>query len=322
MPLFRRTRSSGEPKQQRRILVADDDPSIAQLVQTALRDPRYDLVAAENGLQAITEFKKGRFDLVILDVMMPYVDGFEATQRIREVSDVPIIILTSRDGVDDVVHGFELGADDYITKPFKIAELLARVEAILRRIEGQHERMAPTLIDVNGLVIDKQRHAIELDGSPVALTPMEFELLYFLAANVGQVFDRETLFREVWGYEYVGETNLVDVCVRRLREKIEEQPSRPTRIVTVRGVGYKLSDGDEIKPSPPAPLPSRPSPPAPLPSQATGEGSRIQLPGKIKPPLLCVSTGEGVGGEGVTSSSPCRWILRPQAPAAAPLPPT
>ena len=246
MPLFRRTRSSDEPKQQRRILVADDDPSIAQLVQTALRDPRYDLVAAENGLQAITEFKKGRFDLVILDVMMPYVDGFEATQRIREVSDVPIIILTSRDGVDDVVHGFELGADDYITKPFKIAELLARVEAILRRVEGQHERMAPTLIDVNGLVIDKQRHAIELDGSPVALTPMEFELLYFLAANVGQVFDRETLFREVWGYEYVGETNLVDVCVRRLREKIEEQPSRPTRIVTVRGVGYKLSDGDEI----------------------------------------------------------------------------
>jgi DNA-binding response OmpR family regulator len=242
MPLFRKTRPSNEPKQIRRILVADDDPSIGQLVQAALRDPRYEVMIAGNGLQAINAFKGSRFDLVILDVMMPYVDGFEATQRIREVSDVPIVILTSRDGVDDVVHGFELGADDYITKPFKIAELMARVEAILRRVEGQHERLAPATLDVAGLYIDKPRHYVELEHKPVALTPMEFELLYFLAANVGQVFDRETLFREVWGYEYVGETNLVDVCVRRLREKIEDEPSKPRRIVTVRGVGYKLAD--------------------------------------------------------------------------------
>jgi two-component system response regulator MtrA len=245
MRLLRKTRATSEPKQQRRILVADDDPSIAQLVQTALRDPRYEVVAAVNGLQAITEFKKSRFDLVVLDVMMPYVDGFEACQRIRETSDVPIVILTSRDGVDDIVHGFELGADDYITKPFKIAELLARVEAILRRVEGQHERLAPPILDIAGLHIDKPRHYVELNDAPVTLTPMEFELLYFLAANAGQVFDRETLFREVWGYEYVGETNLVDVCVRRLREKIEQEPSKPQRIVTVRGVGYKLAEAGE-----------------------------------------------------------------------------
>lgn len=242
MPLLRRTRPNPEPKQQRRILVADDDPAIGQLVQTALRDPRYDVAVVVNGLQAINTFKQGQFDLVILDVMMPYVDGFEATQRIREQSNVPIVILTSRDGVDDVVHGFELGADDYITKPFKIAELMARVQAILRRAEGQHERVAPPIVTIGDLFIDKPRHYAELANQPVPLTPMEFELLYFLAANVGQVFDRETLFREVWGYEYVGETNLVDVCVRRLREKIEVEPSKPQRIVTVRGVGYKLAE--------------------------------------------------------------------------------
>ena len=243
MRLLRRTRpKSGDPRQVRRILIADDDPAIANLVRMALDDPRYEVAAAGTGLDAIQQFHKAPFDLVILDIMMPYVDGFEACQRIRETSDVPIVILTSRGGVDDIVHGFELGADDYITKPFKVAELQARVEAILRRVDGQHERLAPPTLDFADLHIDKPRHTVTLNGQPVPLTPMEFELLYFLAANAGQVFDRETLFREVWGYEYVGETNLVDVCVRRLREKIEVEPSKPHRIVTVRGVGYKLSD--------------------------------------------------------------------------------
>jgi two-component system response regulator MtrA len=244
MRLLRRTRIKGsDPSQVRRILIADDDPAIANLVRMALDDPRYEVVAASTGLDAIQQFRKSTFDLVILDIMMPYVDGFEATQRIRETSDLPIVILTSREGLDDVVHGFELGADDYITKPFKIAELQARVAAILRRVEGQHERLAPPTISIGDLFIDKPRHMVTLNGELITLTPMEFELLYFLAANAGQVFDRETLFREVWGYEYVGETNLVDVCVRRLREKIEVESSRPRHIVTVRGVGYKLAEG-------------------------------------------------------------------------------
>lgn len=243
MRLLRRTRvPSVEPRQVRRILIADDDPAIANLVRIALDDPRYEVTSSSTGLEAIQEWEKQSFDLVILDIMMPYVDGFEATQRIRAVSDVPIVILTSRGGVDDIVHGFEIGADDYITKPFKVVELQARVEAILRRVDGQHERLAPSIVAVAGLHIDKSRHIVTLNGEPMSLTPMEFELLYFLAANAGQVFDRETLFREVWGYEYVGETNLVDVCVRRLREKIEVEPSKPRRITTVRGVGYKLSD--------------------------------------------------------------------------------
>ena len=143
MRLLRRTRTlSNDPRQVRRILIADDDPAIANLVRMALDDPRYEVVAVGTGLEAIQQFRKAAFDLVILDVMMPYVDGFEACQRIRETSDVPIVILTSRGGVDDVVHGFEIGADDYIPKPFKIVELQARVEAILRRVEGQHERLA------------------------------------------------------------------------------------------------------------------------------------------------------------------------------------
>ncbi len=245
MPPFRRTsdRIAEEVQPPRRILVADDESSIAALIQITLKDPRYELVIVTNGLEALKAFEKQPFDVVMLDVMMPYVDGFEACQRIREQSDVPIVILTSRNGTDDIVHGFELGADDYITKPFKTAELLARIESILRRVDGYKSRRAPPVVRVGPLEIDEPRHRVSVRGSEVNLTPMEFELLYFLAANAGQVFDRETLFREVWGYEYVGETNLVDVCVRRLREKVEEVPSRPRLIATVRGVGYKLSEG-------------------------------------------------------------------------------
>ena len=244
MRLIRRTsdRTQDEGNATRRILVADDDPSIATLIQVTLKDPRYEIVAVKNGLEALKAFEGGSFDVVILDVMMPYVDGFEACQRIRERSDVPIVILTSRDGTEDVVHGFELGADDYIIKPFKTAELIARVESILRRGGGFKLRAAPPIVRVGELEIDEPRHRVSVRGQSVNLTPMEFELLYFLAANYGQVFDRETLFREVWGYDYVGETNLVDVCVRRLREKVEIEASRPRIIVTVRGVGYKLAE--------------------------------------------------------------------------------
>src|ERR671933_1466578 len=161
MRLLRRTRTpSGDSRQVRRILIADDDPAIARLVRMALDDPRYEVAAAGTGLDAIQQFRKSNFDLVILDIMMPYVDGFEATQRIRETSDLPIVILTSRGGLDDIVHGFELGADDYIMKPFKIAELQARVAAILRRVEGQHERLAPPVFDIAELHIDKPRHYV------------------------------------------------------------------------------------------------------------------------------------------------------------------
>ncbi len=242
MKLTRRISDRSDQLTQRRILFADDDPSIATLIQVTFSSPRYEVVVVKNGLEALKAFNDGTFDIVILDVMMPYVDGFETCKRIRERSDVPIIMLTARDGTDDVVQGFELGSDDYITKPFKPAELIARVDAILRRVDGMKNRQAPTVVRCGDIEIDAPRHRVSLKGVEINLTPMEFELLYFLAANSGDVFDRETLFQEVWGYDYVGETNLVDVCVRRLREKIEEEPSKPGRILTVRGIGYKMAD--------------------------------------------------------------------------------
>jgi two-component system response regulator MtrA len=244
MHFFRRVsdRDDSEELTPRRILVADDDPNITTLIEKTLEDPRYDIVSVKDGLEAIEAFEAGEFDIILLDIMMPYVDGFKACKHIRERSDVPIIILTARGGTEDVVHGFELGADDYITKPFKTAELIARVDAILRRIEGYKQRRAPPVVRVGDLEIDEPRHLVRVRGKPVNLTPMEFELLYFLAANAGHVFDRETLYREVWHYDHVGETNLVDVCVRRLREKVELEPSRPRIILTVRGVGYKLAE--------------------------------------------------------------------------------
>ena len=231
------------PDERINILLAEDDLNLGMLLVDYLEAEGFAVKLCKDGELALKAFHSNPFDLCLLDVMMPYVDGFEACQRIRERSDVPIVILTSRDGTDDVVHGFELGADDYITKPFKTAELIARVESILRRVEGYKHRVAPPIVHVGELEIDEPRHRVTVRGQDVNLTPMEFELLYFLAANAGHVFDRETLFREVWGYDYVGETNLVDVCVRRLREKVEVEPSRPRIIVTVRGVGYKLADG-------------------------------------------------------------------------------
>jgi two-component system response regulator MtrA len=246
MNFFRRRVEQGAPENEppRHILVADDDPHITTLIEKTLDSPRYETRIAHDGMEAIQAFDEDhhRFDIVILDVMMPYVDGFQVCKHIRERSDVPIVILTARGGTEDVVHGFELGADDYITKPFKVAEMIARVEAILRRVKGYQQRRAPPVVSVGDLEIDEPRHHVAVRGNTVNLTPMEFELLYFLAANAGHVFDRETLYREVWHYEHVGETNLVDVCVRRLREKIEVEPSRPRSIITVRGVGYKFAE--------------------------------------------------------------------------------
>ncbi|MGC8874601.1 MAG: winged helix-turn-helix domain-containing protein [Chloroflexia bacterium] len=231
-----------------RILIADDDPDVGRLLQASLENPEdllFEVVTVANGLEAVRRFHDEPFHLVILDVMMPFLDGFMACRAIREESDVPIIILTARDGPDDVLHGFELGADDYVTKPFHIRELEARVRAILRRAEGGRFRPRTRTARVGALQIEPRSRRVTVGDQEVHLTPMEFELLYFLASHPGQVFDRETLFREVWGreYEYGRTTNLIDVCVRRIREKIERDPSQPEYLRTVRGVGYKVEAG-------------------------------------------------------------------------------
>ncbi len=227
-----------------RILIADDDPDIRRVLEASLEGvagASYEVAFARDGLEAVRRFREEPFDLVILDVIMPYIDGFTACRTIRQESDVPIIILTCRDGPDDVVQGFKLGADDYVVKPFRIGELTARVEAILRRA-GRLPFRRTRVAQVGELEVDPLRHRATMRGQEIPLTPMEFELLYFLASHPGQVFDRATLFRQVWGreYEYGRETNLIDVCVRRLREKIERDPSNPEYLRTVRGVGYKI----------------------------------------------------------------------------------
>jgi two-component system response regulator MtrA len=172
MKLTRRITDRSDQLTPRRVLFADDDPSIATLIQVSLSGPRYDVVVVKNGLEALKTFQGGSFDIVLLDVMMPYVDGFEACRRIREQSDVPIIMLTARDGTDDIVQGFDLGSDDYITKPFKTVELIARIEAILRRVEGMKNRQAPSVVRVGDIEVDAPRHRVTLSGSEVNLTPM------------------------------------------------------------------------------------------------------------------------------------------------------
>jgi two-component system response regulator MtrA len=228
-----------------RLLVAEDDANLRVVLHTMLTRAHYDVLLAEDGRQALHIFEHEPVDLLLLDVVMPYVTGFDVCREVRAVSDVPILLLTSRSHTDDVVHGFELGADDYVSKPFKREELLARVKALLRRTRG-HQTLPPTVF-VDGLHLDAARRTAALHGHVLNLTPIEFKLLYFLALHAGQVFDRAALFREVWGYEPGRDMNLVDVCVRRVRAKIETDPGRPQRLITVRGAGYKLADERAIE---------------------------------------------------------------------------
>jgi two-component system, OmpR family, response regulator MtrA len=229
---------SSKPKR-RRILVAEDEANLRSLLRLSLGQC-YDVEAVEDGVAAVTAFEFDLPDLLILDIMMPRMDGFAVCEHVRRIAEVPIIMLTALGGVDDIVKGFNLGADDYITKPFTFKELMARVEAVFRRIDWMTQP-PPSRVIVNGeLRIDSDTRQVWSSGSEVHLTPVEFQLLQYLAERPGQTISKEVLFREVWGYDLVGGTNLVEVGVRRLREKIERDPSQPQIILTSRGVGYKF----------------------------------------------------------------------------------
>ena len=228
--------------QRKRILVVDDDPKLVDLIRTALERADFGVVTASNGLQGEKVFRSNPVDLIMLDVMMPQRDGFDLLRDVRAISSVPIIMLTALSDTDNVVRGLELGADDYITKPFELKQVLARVNASLARVERMKADSKATRVQSHGDVsLDLDRGIARLRGIEVPLTPIELELLHYMMLHAGRLLERETLLRDVWGYDYFGKTNLVDVAIRRLREKIEADPSNPVYLLTVRGQGYRFA---------------------------------------------------------------------------------
>jgi two-component system, OmpR family, response regulator MtrA len=222
------------------LLLVEDDASIREITTLGLEQAGFRVTASGDGREGLLRFRQGSFDLVVLDVMLPSLDGFEVCREIRRDSQTPIVMLTARTDLHDVVVGLELGADDYVTKPFELPELVARIKAVLRRSVAQPE---DRVIDVDGLEIDPGAFTVKQGGQEVALTATEFRLLLELARRPGQVFTRELLLELVWNYDYLGDSRLVDAAVQRLRAKIEDDPKQPKLIHTVRGVGYRFDVG-------------------------------------------------------------------------------
>ena len=220
-----------------KILVVDDEKTLVKGMKFNLENEGYEVECAYDGTSALELAREGRFDLILLDVMMPEMDGLEACMKIREFSNVPIIMLTAKSEDADKLMGFECGADDYLTKPFNILELKARVRALLRRAAGV-QRSQGGLLTVGKLALDTQERVAIRDGQPVDLTAKEYDLIELLMRNPRRVYSRENLMNVVWGYTYAGDYRTVDVHIRRLREKLEENPAEPEHIMTKWGVGY------------------------------------------------------------------------------------
>lgn len=227
-----------------KILVVDDEQSIVDILEYNLRREGFQVITAGDGLECLLKFEKEEPDLILLDVMMPEMNGFDVLRRVRERSNVPVIILTARAEEMDTVLGLELGADDYVSKPFSIRELMARVRTNLRRtavMKADTTQKEQELL-AGDLRVDTERYEASKKGNPLDLTLRELELLKFMMLNRGQVFSREDLLEKVWGYEYYGDVRTVDVTIRRLREKIETVPGNPEYILTRRGVGYYFNE--------------------------------------------------------------------------------
>ena len=218
-----------------RVLVVDDDPALAEMLGIVLRTEGFDPSFVADGDQALAAFRATKPDLVLLDLMLPGTDGIDVCRQIRSESGTPIVMLTARSDTVDVVLGLESGADDYIVKPFKPKELVARVRARLRRTDDP----TPELLQIGDISIDVAGHSVKRGDRHIPLTPLEFDLLVALARKPRQVFTREVLLEQVWGYRHAADTRLVNVHVQRLRAKVEHDPERPVLVVTVRGVGYK-----------------------------------------------------------------------------------
>ena len=231
----------------KKILVVDDEKPISNIIKFNLKKEGYDVYTAYDGKEALQKVEEVNPDLILLDLMLPKIDGLEVAREVRKTHNMPIIMVTAKDAEIDKVLGLEMGADDYVTKPFSNRELVARVKANLRRqsatmaeAQAAEEESKNNDIAIGDLVIHPDAYVVSKRGEKIELTHREFELLYYLAKHIGQVMTREHLLQTVWGYDYFGDVRTVDVTVRRLREKIEDNPSRPIWLVTRRGVGYYL----------------------------------------------------------------------------------
>ncbi|WP_276858796.1 response regulator transcription factor [Intestinimonas timonensis] len=225
-----------------KILVVDDEKVLVKGIKFNLENEGYQVEVGYDGEQAVELARNGGFDLIILDLMMPKIDGLQACMRIREFSNVPVIMLTARSEDTDKIIGFECGADDYVTKPFNILELKARIRAMLRRSGTSAQKEKTSRLSQGHIVLDTDERSAFRDGTPVDLTAKEFDLMELLMRNPGRVYSRENLLNIVWGYEYAGEYRTVDVHIRRLREKLELDPANPEYILTKWGVGYYLKN--------------------------------------------------------------------------------
>ena len=229
-----------------RILVVDDEESISKLVAYNLQQAGFEVETADTGTRALEMLQEQpRPDLIVLDLMLPGIGGMELCQRLRKEGILtPIIMLTAKDDEVDRILGLEMGADDYVTKPFSPRELVARVKAVLRRANDEGGGAEEGVFHCGEIVVDVNRYEVTIRGEHVDLTPREFELLHYLAKHMGRVMSRDTLLDKVWGYEFAGDTRIVDVHISHLRDKLERDPKQPDYIKTVRGVGYKLVRGD------------------------------------------------------------------------------
>ncbi|WP_026975348.1 response regulator transcription factor [Alicyclobacillus contaminans] len=232
-----------------RVLIVDDEPSIRQLVQYNLSQAGFDVMTAESGAQVLPLVREQHPDLIVLDLMLPGLSGTEVCQQLRrEGIDTPVIMLTAKDDEIDRILGLEMGADDYVTKPFSPRELVARIRAVLRRASSDGGRSEDgDIYQVGTIRVDVRQYEVTVDGKPVDLTTREFELLAYLCRHVNRVLSRDQLLEHVWGYDFAGDTRIVDVHISHLREKIEQNPKSPEYIKTVRGIGYKLVKGEATR---------------------------------------------------------------------------
>ena len=224
--------------QKSRVLIVDDEKHICELIKTYLSE-EFEVTSVHDGEHALATYRKGRFDLLVLDIMLPGKSGWDICRQVRQTDDTPIIMLTAKDDDVDKILGLELGADDYVTKPFNPRELMARAKAVLRRFNGNREGLSQ-VIEYPGIMIDKSSRRAAVNSRELELTPKEFDLLWLFASNPDMVLSREQLVQKVWGFDYMGETRTIDNTVKRLRRKLESVPEAPLFIHTVWGVGYRF----------------------------------------------------------------------------------